>query len=199
MKSKPWQVVFAVVAVIISIALISWHIKSHIEERRTPSPEIPSEPLQLGQMQTHIFEDMGFSITYPLDWSELQDDTLNPVTIKSKELCGGIALLTSVFQPYTVNSRGFQVSVDDTISFLTQVRDTTLIQKQSTTYNGVPFVEVIISDKSSFDYEIWNVLLFFLSNDESEHSVTVSYCIPDCWEYYNNAVYEITSTYQFLD
>lgn len=197
MKSKPWQVVFAVFAVIISIALISWHIKSHIEEVHTP--EIPSEPLQLGQMQTHIFEDMGFSIAYPLDWTELQSDTLNPVIIESKELCGNISLLTSVFKPYTVNSRGFQVSVDDTISFLTQVGGSTLIQKQSITYNGATFVEAIISDKSSFDYEIWNVLIFFLSNDEAEYSVTVSYCIPDCWEYYKDAIYTITSTYQFLD
>jgi hypothetical protein len=199
LKRNLRKVMPVIIALVISISLITWSVKSHIQEASSPSPTVPADPLQLGDLQTHTFQDLGFSIAYPSDWTKLESATLSPVTIQSKEKCWGLPLVISAFRPYTIGSNGFQASINDSLSLYVQMRGGTIVQKSSVTYGGLSFIEAIISDNSSFDHEIWDVSIFLLSEDGYRYSLTSSYCTPDCWEYYEDAVYTITSTYQFLD
>ena len=199
MRINTRLVVFTVTAIVICVSIITWYINSHIKDEPSPSPPVPAEPLQLGDLQVHTFEDMSFSIAYPSDWTKLESDAFSPITIESEERCGGLPLVVSGFRPYKVSSNGFQGSINDTVSLYVQTEGFTLIQQKAITYGGLSFVEVIISENSSSYNELWNVMIFFLSEDDkSKFSLTVSYCTPDCWEYFKDAVYTVTSTYQFL-
>lgn len=157
------------------------------------------EPLQLGELKVHEYDDMGFSIAYPSDWIEGGVDSEIGCLIYSPVQCLGEDLVITVSSPDQFDNADLQYVADFLKDSLLQKYNESPLSEQSSIINGIPVIELIYSIDNITGSEQLQIYLLFLSKDESMIAFTISYCHPDCWDYYVDAVYTITATYQFLD
>lgn len=194
LKFSPWLLVVLIIGAGI---LIAYYTSSNKSGGPGPSPTVPTEPLQLTDLQAHTFGDLGISISYPLDWEQLQTNNSDSILLGSQNLCMDVPLMIGVFKPVDISSMDLQSAIDYLLSLFIQKTGFTVVSNESITVNGMPMVKVVVSDKSTYSYEAWKVLVF-IYNDTKLGNI-LAYCRADCWEYYEDAVYTIAATYQFLD
>lgn len=195
-KFSLWLVVIFIVVV---STLVAYYTGSNQSGGSTPSPTVPDEPLQLTDLQTHTFEDMGISISYPSDWEQLQGNSSDSITLDSKSLCMDVPLMFGVFAPVDISSMGLQSAIDYLISLFTERMGFAVVSNESIVINGIPMVKVITNDTNTYGFEQWHVFIFLVHDNGNMMGNIVAYCRADCWEYYEDVVYTIASTYQFLD
>lgn len=194
LKFSPWPVV---ILITIASILVIYYTSQNTTTGTTPTPTVPSEPLQLNDLQTHDFEDMGISISYPSDWAQLTTNNPDSKMLGSDNYCMDTPLMIGVFKPVDIISVDLQSAIDYLLSLFIEETGFTVVSNESIIANDQPMVKVVVSDKSTYSYEAWQVLVFIY--DDTKLGNILAYCRADCWEYYEPAVYTIAATYRFLD
>lgn len=159
------------------------------------------EPLQLGELQAHTFEDKGFSVSYPSDWIEVNTSSEGGITLRCDNICLDKPLVLGIVRPLgNISFTDPQLYIESLISAHTQTVGSSPISKETTTIYGKSAVEVVYRYVYSEEGdETSEVDLYLTSNDDNVVYITMAFCAQDCWEYYKDAVYAITASYQFLD
>lgn len=194
LNALPWITVFLIIAVGILIVYLTGSNKS---DGTMPSPTVPAGLLQLTDLQSHTFEDFGISISYPSDWEEIQANGSGSKLIDSKTECMNVPFMIGVFPSWAINSTDLQFAIDYTLDLFIGKTGFTIISNDSITVNNISMIKVVTSDTSSYNCELWHVIIF-LYKDNMLGNI-IAYCRADCWKYYEPAIYTIASTYQFLE
>ena len=166
----------------------------------TPSPTasatVPAGTLQLRDLQTHTFKDLGVSIEYPAEW--LAFPLNDSEQIVSPNICLDTQLYINLGQPINISRMGYQNYTDSFIQLFIQKTGETVVSNKTITVNGTSMRELITSNGTYADYYVYAVLIFIPSKDQSLTGKITFTLRAECWPYYEDAVYKIASTYQFL-
>ena len=154
------------------------------------------EPLQLGELQVHTFDDKDFAVSYPADWVEVNTSSESGITLRCDNICLDKPLVLGIVRPLSNTSfTDAQAYIEFLISAHTQTVGSPPISKEAVTVDGKQVVKAAWEEGNG----ILEVDLYLTSDNGNMVSPIMSFCDPNCWEYYKGAVYAIIATYQFLD